>query len=58
MSPADTPQAVAAHQSDRLAALFAVLPENPFYARKLAGILRDENPSPRSPPRSGEGGEF
>ncbi len=41
MSPADTPQALAALQADRLRALFAVLPKNPFYARKLAGLLED-----------------
>ena len=39
MSPADTPQAVAAQQADRLRALFAVLPENPFYVRKHS-VLR------------------
>jgi phenylacetate-CoA ligase len=52
MSPADTPQAVAAHQADRLRALFAALSENPFYARKLSGLSTQQRPASRVPPLS------
>jgi phenylacetate-CoA ligase len=38
MSPADTPQSVAAHQADRLRALFTVLRGNLFYHCKFAGL--------------------
>jgi phenylacetate-CoA ligase len=39
MSPADTPQSVAAMQADRLRALFAVLSKSPFYHNKLSSLL-------------------
>jgi phenylacetate-CoA ligase len=38
MSSVETPQSVAAIQADRLRALFAVLRDNPFYARKHSAL--------------------
>jgi phenylacetate-CoA ligase len=49
MLPPDTPPSLAALHADRLRALFAVLPENPFYSRKFSARSTQQSALSRLP---------